>query len=69
MDGRTKVLAKYLAPPGRLADLLAIAGDKSDGIKGADGYGPVNAAKVDAATIQVILLLSHQLEFSGFTGR
>lgn len=41
-----QVLAKHVAPPGRLADLLAIAGDKADGIRGADGYGPVNAAKV-----------------------
>lgn len=41
-----KVLSKYLAPPGRLADLLAIAGDKADGIRGADGYGPITAAKV-----------------------
>lgn len=43
---KKQVLAKHLAPPGRLADLLAIAGDKADGIRGADGYGPVNAAKV-----------------------
>ncbi len=42
------MLAKFLAPPGRLADLLSIAGDKSDGIVGADGYGPVKAAKVTA---------------------
>lgn len=45
-DGNEQVLAKFLAPPGRLADLLAIAGDKSDGIVGAEGYGPVKAAKV-----------------------
>ncbi|CAN0540318.1 unnamed protein product, partial [Ectocarpus sp. 12 AP-2014] len=44
--GPEEVLAKFLAPPGRLADLLAIAGDKSDGIVGAEGYGPVKAAKV-----------------------
>ncbi|CAM9756081.1 unnamed protein product [Hapterophycus canaliculatus] len=44
--GPDEVLAKFLAPPGRLADLLAIAGDKSDGIVGAEGYGPVKAAKV-----------------------
>ena len=41
-----QVLAKFLAPPGRLADLLSIAGDSSDGIVGANGYGPVKAAKV-----------------------
>lgn len=41
-----QVLAKFLAPPGRLADLLSIAGDKSDGVVGAEGYGPVKAAKV-----------------------
>lgn len=40
------MLAKFLAPPGRLADLLAITGDKADGIRGAEGYGPVTAAKV-----------------------
>lgn len=45
-DTHVQVLAKFLAPPGRLADLLAIAGDKSDGIVGAEGYGPVKAAKV-----------------------
>lgn len=45
-DGNEQVLAKFLAPPGRLADLLAIAGDTSDGIVGAEGYGPVKAAKV-----------------------
>lgn len=41
-----QVLAKFLAPPGRLGDLLSIAGDKSDGVVGAEGYGPVKAAKV-----------------------
>eukprot|EP00903_Cladosiphon_okamuranus_P018931 g17412.t1 len=44
--GPEEVLAKFLAPPGRLADLLSIAGDSSDGIVGANGYGPVKAAKV-----------------------
>ncbi|CAM9408555.1 unnamed protein product [Pylaiella littoralis] len=44
--GPEEVLAKFLAPPGRLADLLSIAGDKSDGVVGAEGYGPVKAAKV-----------------------
>ncbi|CAM9965612.1 unnamed protein product, partial [Ectocarpus fasciculatus] len=51
--GNEQVLAKFLAPPGRLADLLAIAGDKSDGIVGAEGYGPVKAAKVTQDTILV----------------
>ncbi|CAM9227746.1 unnamed protein product, partial [Ascophyllum nodosum] len=46
MLGPEEVLTKFLAPPGRLADLLAIAGDKADGIRGAEGYGPVTAAKV-----------------------
>lgn len=41
-----KVLSTFLAPPGRLADFLAITGDKSDDIVGASGYGPVKAAKV-----------------------
>lgn len=44
-----QVLAKFLAPPGRLADLLSIAGDSSDGVVGAEGYGPVKAAKVRGA--------------------
>lgn len=47
-----QVLDKYLAPPGRLADLLALAGDKADGIKGAEGYGPVKAAKVEMDLFQ-----------------
>lgn len=50
-----KVVSKYLAPPGRLADLLAIAGDRSDGIVGADGYGPVKAAKVRQLRLRPLL--------------
>ena len=44
--GAEKVLSKFLAPPGRLADFLAITGDKSDDIVGVNGYGPVKAARV-----------------------
>ncbi|CAM9201306.1 unnamed protein product [Choristocarpus tenellus] len=44
--GPEEVLSKYLVPPGRIADMLAIVGDPADSIRGADGYGPVNAAKV-----------------------
>lgn len=43
-----KVLEKYSVPPGRVADMLAVAGDVSDSIPGVDGYGPVNTAKVDS---------------------
>eukprot|EP00752_Nemacystus_decipiens_P003362 g3109.t1 len=55
--GPEEVLAKFLAPPGRLADLLSIAGDSSDGIVGVSGYGPVKAAKVLAkhATLEEAL--------------
>ena len=51
------MLTKFLAPPGRLADLLAIAGDKADGIRGAEGYGPVTAAKVRIKNLHMLKLL------------
>ncbi|CAM9489835.1 unnamed protein product [Ectocarpus sp. 8 AP-2014] len=67
--GPEEVLAKFLAPPGRLADLLAIAGDKSDGIVGAEGYGPVKAAKVlakhetlEAAVDEICSTISKKIE-------
>lgn len=39
------VVERYGVGPDVFADLLALCGDKSDGVKGADGVGPKTAAK------------------------
>jgi len=39
------VVQKYGVPPEKIADYLAIVGDKSDNIPGIDGVGPKTAAK------------------------
>lgn len=47
--GPPEVKAKWGVEPGQLADLLALAGDKTDGVPGVKGIGPKGAAELLAA--------------------
>lgn len=44
--GPTEVEAKFGVPPRMMRDFLALVGDKSDGVAGVAGVGPVHAARL-----------------------
>lgn len=65
---RAAVVARYGVPPERIADLLALTGDKVDNVPGVPGVGPKTAARWLTTYGSLAELLAHAADIPGRAG-
>ncbi|MHB1566187.1 MAG: DNA polymerase I [Acidiferrobacter sp.] len=62
------VVARYGVPPARIADLLALTGDKVDNVPGVPGVGPKTAVRWLTTYGSLAALLAHVADIPGRAG-